>query len=85
MESLKNGEIVELTPTAPEKNAFCCTCGFRWKENPRLVRITPEEKEAEIARRGTEKLLHKYIEKNHIDLYKKPFLGGMFSGLIDFF
>lgn len=85
IESLSNGEIIKFAKKIPEKNAFCCTCGFAWNEDPRLVRITPEEKEAEIYRRGTEALMNKYIEDNHVVLQKKHILGGIFAGLTDFF
>lgn len=85
IESLKNGELVQLKKTVPRNNAYCADCGFEWHEEPRLVRIEQEEKEDEIARRGTEKLLYEYYEKNHIDPDKKGILGGVFSGFTKFF
>lgn len=85
IESLKKGEIVELKKRVPEKNAFCTSCGFQWKEEPRVVLINDDELDAEIARRKTELRLNDYIEQHHIDVDKKPLFGGIFSGLTNFF
>lgn len=85
LESLRNGEIVELRKKVPEKNAFCKSCGFEWHEAPRVVWIDEDEKDYERAHRKTEKMLQEYIDEHHIDLYKKPILGGLFSGLTNFF
>lgn len=85
LESLKNGELVRYIKNVPVKNAYCEECGFEWKESPRLLRLSPEEKEEEIARRKTERKAEEYMQKNKIDPNKKPFLGGLFSGLTNFF
>lgn len=85
MESLKNGEIIRFRKKVPDKNMFCEDCGFEWREDVRIVRIEQEDKDGEIARRGTEKKLVQYMKENNIDPDKKQFLGGMFSGLTNFF
>ena len=85
LESLKNGEIVELRKKVPDKNAFCKSCGFEWREAPRVVWIDEDEKEYERAHRKTEKMMQEYIDAHHIDVYKKPILGGIFSGFTNFF
>ena len=85
LESFKNGEIIETKKRVPKKNAFCKECGFEWTEEARLVLIDEDEKDAEISRRKTEKLMQQYIEEHGIDLDKKPILGGLFSGLTNFF
>lgn len=85
MESLRNGEIVRYAKKVPEKNVFCENCGFEWHEDIDMIFIEQEEKEGEIARRGTERKLKKYMEDHNINPDKKQFLGGMFSGLIHFF
>lgn len=85
MESLKNGEIIKFRKKLPDKNMFCESCGFEWHEDVRPVWIEAEDKEGEIARRKTERRLLDYMRENNIDPDRKKFLGGMFSGLIDFF
>ena len=83
-ESLKNGEIVLLKIEVPEKNAFCTDCGYTWKADISLLRISSDEMEAERMRRGTDKLLTNYM-KEHGGLEKKrSILGGLFSGLTRF-
>ena len=94
IESLKNGELIKFRKTKNrfsfftcqnQKNLFCTSCGFEWCEEPRTVWLDSDEKDGEISRRHTEQRLQEYMKNNNIDPDKKKFMGGMFSGLTNFF
>lgn len=82
--TLKSGEVIEFRKKEPVKNAFCMECGHEWATNIPVRYLTDEEIEMERAIRGTDELYKKYVEDNHINLNKKPILGGFLSGIFDF-
>lgn len=84
IESLKNGEIIQFRAKEPLKNAFCLNCGHEWIQKVEISRLSAEEKEEQIIRRGTEEMLNDYIERNHLNDKKKSIFGGIFSGLTKF-
>lgn len=63
IQSLKNGEIVELTPEIPEGNAFCTECGFSWPEYIREKYVSLGYIENERKARGTAFLLAAEYDK----------------------
>lgn len=63
MQSLKNGEIVEVTPEIPEANAFCMECGFSWPQYIRERYVTVDYIKNQKKARGTAFLLDEEYKK----------------------
>ena len=60
-ESLKKGEIVDVSTEPPDENLFCGDCGFSWEGNADLKIISVYSRNQEKKKRHTGEMLDEMI------------------------
>ena len=73
-ESLRFGEIVWFIPSVPKKNLFCVDCEYKWHGIPETRRLSTQEINEEVERRGTYESYLEVVEEQEEKKKHKSFL-----------